>query len=451
MNLSDDLKKILQNQNGVALMMIMTAIIILMAVYGEFTFDSKVARLKATNILDKSQSKLLAESGLQMAVTRLKLYKEAYNAVQNNPSIKSMVKDQLLNQLWEIPFIYPFPVGSDANSGLKDSVDKFSKESLLDGEMKVTIQNISNRMNLNMLRVDLTKISAEGNDQREYSSALNVSDNAIMTDVSVDQSLFYLLKRLVDEKKEKDESFNDKYASISYQEMITALKFFVSDVGSMTQDPQADFVESMFQRIPMTPKYGPLSSSSELFAIPGWNDELIELIQNEFSVYPTAQIDFNKLTSNMLRILIPTIGEEEIKEFFIWRDDPNDPKYINNESDFKRYIVDQERLMSETDFDDRIKLFKDSGVTFGSNPSLFKVISEGKYNRSIYTLVAYVVLPKNMATTSGATNSRKQGDPNNPESTTPGEGTSTQNTTNNNTEDQKTQLMDPKILEIQIN
>jgi len=421
-------------------MLIMTAIILLMAVYGEFTFDSKVARLKATNIMDKSQSKLLAESGLQMAMTRLKLYKEAYNAVQNNQSIKNMVPDQLLNQLWEVPFIYPIPIGAGANSSFKDSVEKFTNESLLDGEMKVTIQNISNRMNLNMLRVDMTKLSADFDDQRDNSSVLNMSDNAILSDVSVDQSLFFLLKRLVDEKKEKDESFNERYSNINYQEMVTALKFYMSDLGSMTQDPLADFAEATFQRIPLTPKYGPLSSSSELYVIPGWNDELIELIQNEFSVYPTAQIDFNKLTANMLRILIPTMGEEDIQDFFIWRDDPNQPKFINSEIDFKKYIVDQERLMNDTDFDDRMKLFKQSGVTFGSSPNLFKVISVGTYNRSTYTLVAYVLLPKNMPQTTPNPNP-----PPNPNGTGNPPGVST--TPSNQT----SQLLEPRVLEIQIN
>lgn len=440
MALFKDLKKILQNQEGVALMLIMTAIILLMAVYGEFTFDSKVARLKATNIMDKSQSKLLAESGLQMAMTRLKLYKEAYNAVQNNQSIKNMVPDQLLNQLWEVPFIYPIPIGAGANSSFKDSVEKFTNESLLDGEMKVTIQNISNRMNLNMLRVDMTKLSADFDDQRDNSSVLNMSDNAILSDVSVDQSLFFLLKRLVDEKKEKDESFNERYSNINYQEMVTALKFYMSDLGSMVQDPLADFAEATFQRIPLTPKYGPLSSSSELYVIPGWNDELIELIQNEFSVYPTAQIDFNKLTANMLRILIPTMGEENIQDFFIWRDDPNHPKFINSEIDFKKYIVDQERLMNDTDFDDRMKLFKQSGVTFGSSPNLFKVISVGTYNRSTYTLVAYVLLPKNMPQTTPNPNP-----PPNPNGTGNPPGVST--TPSNQT----SQLLEPRVLEIQIN
>ncbi len=442
MGIKKDLKKIFDNQHGVALMMIMTAIILLMAIYGEFTFESKIARLKATNIMDKSQSKLLAESGMQLAMTRLRLYKEAYNAVQSNPNAKGMVKADLLNQLWEVPFFFPIPVGANANSAFKATVDKFTKETFLEGEMRVTIQNISNRMNLNMLRVDMTKYNPDPNvdDGQDESSALNMADNAIASDVSVDQSLYFLLKRLVEEKREKDEGFEDRYANINYQEMVTLLKYYMSDFGSMTQDPLAGDAESIFQRIPLTPKYGPLGSSSELYVIPGWNDELIELIQNEFSVYPTAQIDFNKLTANMLRILIPGMTEEDIKEFFLWRDDPQQPKFINTKGDFKKYVVEQERLMGDTDFDNRMKLFEQKGITFGSNPNLFKIVSEGIYNRSQFTLVAYVLLPKNEPAKT----------PPVPQGTTP-PPTTPEAPPVAPAGEQTAQLLEPRIIEMQIN
>lgn len=426
-------------------MMIMTAIILLMAIYGEFTFESKISRIKATNILDKSQAKLLAESGLQLAITRLRLYKEAYNKVQTNPDAKSMVPTQLLNQLWEVPFIFPIPVTDKANRAFKDTVEKFSKETLLDGEMKVSIQNISNRLNLNMLRIDMTKYNPDQStdDGQDESSTIDLSDTAIQTNVSVDQSLYYILKRLVDEKKDKDEGFANRYSNINYQEMITSLKFFMSDYQSMNQDPLAGEAESNFQKIPLTPKYGPLGSASELFVIPGWNDELIELIQNEFSVYPTTQIDFNKLTANMLKILIPTLNEDQVKEFFIWRDDPETPRMINSKEDFKKYIVDQEKIMNDTDFDSRMKLFEAKGISFGSNPNLFKVISEGSYNRSNFTLVAYVVLPKNETTAPKCPNGQEGVPPN---CKPKGEGTTPPATSNQNT-----QLLEPRVIEIQIN
>lgn len=445
--LRKDLKLILKSQRGVALMMILTAIVVLMAIYGEFTFESKISRIKATNVLDRSQAKLLAESGLQLAMTRLKLYKEAYNKLESNQAAKQQVPPQLLNQLWEVPFIFPIPVGKDANRAFRDTVEEFQKETLLEGSMRVTVQNISNRMNLNLLRFDTSKQKAidpenpdQGPEDNPNDGIIDMNPTAIQNNVSVDQSLFFLMKQLVDEKKEKDPSFDDRYGDINYQELVSNLKFYMSDFGSLVNDPYAGEAENTYQKIPLTPKFGPLSSASELYAIPGWNDELIELIQNEFSVYPSAQIDLNKLTANMLRILIPTIQEDQIKSFFEYRDDPEQPKFFNSIEDFQKWVVEIERIMSEDDFKKRVESFTKAGITFGSNPNLFKVTAAGIYNRSTYTLVAYVYMPK-QETAAGVEKPPKN----------PGESEEDYNKRTGQQGNQSTLLLEPRIIEIQIN
>lgn len=443
------MKNILRNQRGVALMMILTSIIILTAIYGQFTFDSKISRIRATNILDRTQAKLLAESGLQLAMARLRLYKEAFNKVESNPDAKKMVQPALLNQLWEVPYVYPIPLDKNASVILKDTVAKFTDESLLDGLMKVTIQNISSRINLNLLRTDVTKLKTDdnGNIIPPDSSGLFDTGNEAADKISLDQTLYQLLKRLVDEKKEKDEAFADRWGNLNYQELFTNLKYYTSDYQTMANDPMIGEAEGAFQKIPLTPKFGPLSSTSELYAIPGWRDEIIDLIKNEFSVYPSMQIDLNKITSNMLKLLFPDISEDDIKRFFEYRDNPEDPQEINTVADLKKYFVDQARVISPEVFDARIKAFQDSGISFGSNPNLFKVVSVGEYNRAIYTLVAYVVLPPQEQVQNTNNNQRPPPDPNNPNPNP------NPNPANNNTNNQKpiTQLLDPRIIEIQIN
>lgn len=435
------IQKILKNDRGVALMMIMTAMIFLMAIYGEFTFESKISRIKATNVMDRSQAKLLAESGLQMALTRLKLYKEAFNKLESNSAAKGQVPPQLLNQLWEVPFIFPIPLGQGVSLAVKETIEKFTQDSLLEGSMRVTVTNISNRMNLNMLRFDTSKDVAkdsEGNDiENPNDGIIDASASAIQNNVSVDQSLYFLMKRLVDEKKEKDPAFEDRNANLNYQELITNLKFYISDYQSLNADALAGAADATYQRIPLTPKYGPLSSASELYAIPGWNDELIELVQNEFSVYPSAQIDLNKLTANMLRILVPNIDDEQIRSFFEYRDNPEQPKFFNTIEDFQKWVTDVERIMNETDFKSRIEKFTKAGITFGSNPNLFKVISEGLFNRSIYTLIAYVYMPKQENNTKPQ---KKEGE----------SDADYQKRLASET-NKTTQLLEPRIIEIQIN
>lgn len=466
MSLKKDFKTILSNERGVALMMIMTAIILLMAIYGEFTFESKISRIKATNVMDRSQAKLLAESGLQMAMTRLRLYKEAFNKVESNSAAKSQVPPQLLNQLWEVPFIFPIPLGAGANASMKETVNKFTEDSLLDGSMRVTVTNLSNRMNLNLLRFDTAaraaqpQVDEDGNaitpDNDPNDGLIDTNPTAIQNNVSIDQSLFFLMKRLVDEKKEKDPGFEDRYANVNYQQLVTNLKYYISDFGSLVTDPLAGEAEATFSRIPLTPKYGPLSSASELFAIPGWDDELIELIQNEFSVYPSAQIDLNKLTANMLRILVPNIDESQIQSFFEYRDNPEQPKFFNSIEDFKKWVVDIERIVNETDFNKRIELFQKAKITFGSNPNLFKVVSEGIYNRSTYTLIALVSMPKQEQATGGAAGGTSGGASSGGSSggaSGGSSGGSSGGTSGGSSGGaaQSTQLLEPRIIELQIN
>ncbi len=447
------MRQILANQRGIALMMIMTSIIILMAIYGDFTFDSKISRLKTTNILDRSQAKLLAESGLQMAMTRLRLYKEAYNTIKNNQNLAQAVPAQLLNQLWEVPYIYPIPTGKGANRAFKDSVDKFSKESLMDGEIRVMVQNLSNRLNLNMLRIDMKKHALQQADPNAnpYDDATTraTNGNANATDFSVDQALYLTMKRLVDEKKDKDDSFNDRYGNLDYQNLFTNLKYYMSDFGTQALDPRFGEAEQTFQRAPMTPKFGPMISASELYAVPGWDDELIQLIQNEFNVYPTTQIDLNKITTNFLKILVPNMSDDQAKDFFAYRDDPVNPKFFNSIGDFKKYIVDIERMMTDTNFDERIAMFEKAGISFGSNPNLFRVICEGIYNRSTYTLVATVILPKQETAPATTTN------PNPNTNGTPNPNPNTNGTPNPNPNAnqpaQTAQLLEPRIIEMQVN
>jgi len=438
------MKKILSNDRGIALMMILTSILFLTVIYGDFTFDSKISRLKATNIMDRSQAKLLAESGLQMAMTRLRLYKEAYNTIQNNQNLKNAVPAQLLNQLWEVPYMYPIPVGAAAGRAAKDAIDKFQNESLIEGEMRVTVQNISNRLNLNMLRIDMQKLAltqenTDENRSDQYTSSATRDDNT-RTDFSVDQALFQTMKRLVDEKKEKDDAFNDRYGSLDYQDLFTNLKYYMSDFGTSNIDPLFGEAEQVFVKLPMTPKFGPMTSASEIYAIPGWDDQLIELIQNEFSVYPTTQIDLNKISGNFLKILIPTITDDQVTKFFQAKNSETEPLFFNTVADFKKYIL-EERLMDESDFDERIKMFEKKGISFGSNPNMFKVISEGIFNRSTYTLVATVILPKQEQTPAQQPATR----PGTP-ATTP-----TQPATQPNTQNQSAQLLEPRIIEMQVN
>lgn len=455
-SLKKDFSVILKNQRGIALMMIMTSIILLMAIYGEFTFESKISRIKATNIMDRSQAKLLAESGLQLAMARLKLYKEAFNKLESNPSAKQQVPPQLVNQLWEVPFMYPVPIAKNASVAVKSTVEKFQKETLLDGEMKVTIQNISSRINLNMLRIDQLKNSQAAMNNQDDDQDPNINANLYSNDpsntaVNLYSTLLMSIKRAIDDKANKDEDARDRFSNFETADLINDLIYYTSDINPNMAPPYLSEAATHYQKGVLTAKHGPLASVSELYSLFSWDDEIVEMIQNEFSIHPTAQIDINKMTANMLRIIIPYITEDQIKSFFEYRDDPDSPKFFKTTDDLKKWVVDVERIMSEAQFNDRIENFKSKGITFGSNPNLFKVISEGTYNRSTFTLIAYVQIPKQE--TAPAVNPNTPKNPNSVSSTSnnPSDTSTSSSTASGKQSEQPTQLLEPRIIEIQVN
>jgi general secretion pathway protein K len=477
-------KKLLGNQSGVALIMVMTSLLILMAIWGEFTFESKLSRIKTTNILDKSQSRLLAESGVELAMTRLKLFKEAYNTWQQNQAAKDSISIQLLNQLWEIPFVYPIPAVPNIGAQVKAAIDEFQKDSLLEGEMKVSIQNVSTKFNLNLIR-----LSALKQNQQQQGGALGGTqggDNSgggggvpgdqdgdgvpddqqnLDPNFSMEQQLVNHLTRRFREKGEEDDNFRSRYGNIDVLQLVANLKYYISDRNPRRQnttqiDQLMDNSEQIFNEAKITPKYGPMTTFSEIYLIPGWDDALVELIRSEFDVFPVVMIDLNKLTENMLKLLIPAINENEIKEFFAYRDNPEDPQFFNSLQDFKRYIVEIANILNETQFDELFTKLQAQGIQFGAAPTLFRVVSEGTMNRSKTTLFATVSMPVQEQQTAGGAQGGNQGTAQGGQSggtqgtAQGGQNGGTQGTAQGGTQGgtQNTQLLlDPRIIEIQVN
>jgi hypothetical protein len=486
------MKRLLQDQAGVALIMVMSALIILMALWGEFTFESKISRIKTTNIMDKTQSKLVAESGIELAMIRLRLFKEAFNLWENNENAKNTVQLQLVNQLWEAPFIYPIPLLPGAGAQAKAAINEFQKEAILEGELKVSIQNISNKLNINMMRVSFlqqalqlaqTQAGAQGGLQAGDDGDPNTSDagqaqggvgidqpGAVEKDpnFSMDQQLVRFLMMRIQEKGEEDEAFREKYGSIDPLQLVANLKFYISDRNPRRQnqtqiDMLMDNSEQIFNEAKISPKFGPMTSFNEIYLIPGWDDALVNIIKNEFDVFPSVMIDLNKITGNMLRLLIPNINENEVAEFFKFRDNPQRPVFLNNLQDFKNYIVNSANLMQPSEFDTLFGKFEAQGIRFGAAPTLFRIISEGKVERSTTTLTATVSLPtmQNQAPAptagvQGGANAGQQGD----DQTGAQGGADPANPSNDQTgaqggvtggAAQTTQLLEPRIIDLQVN
>jgi hypothetical protein len=441
-------KLLLKNQSGVALMMVITTVVILTAVMADFTFETKINKIKSSNILDRAQARLLAEAGLNFSIVRMRLYKEAYNLLQTNKNAKSFVNTETLNLIWNLPFVYPIPELPNFSMNQKEMIKEFQKNTLLDGQLNVSIQNISTGMNLNLLRISsLMQLEDEAKKEQGTDTEEEISEEEL-AEYKIENQLINSLRKNIELTRETDEEFFARNAGLELNELIGVMKYFLSDPESYMDDYVA-ISQGKFQEINQIPKFSPFSSVSELYLLPGWTDELIDLIINEFSVHGSVMIDLNKITAKMLKMLIPNINEDEIREFFEYRDKPEDPHYFNDLKDFQDYIVTTANLMSTEEFDDRFNKFEKAGMKFGPAPSLFKIVSAGIKGRATYKLTAYVILPARPAPIQNP-QTTKPPTPNPPSDTEPPESTPPETNPVKPTE-QPTQLMEPKIIEIFVN
>ncbi|MFZ4713514.1 MAG: general secretion pathway protein GspK [Bacteriovoracaceae bacterium] len=379
----------IKDERGVAILMVLSAVTLLTAILSDFVFETKLNKLKTYNSQDKYQSRLNAESGLRFAMARLKMYQEAFNMIQKNEAAKGRIKQEDLNLIWNIPFVYPIPQTKDVSIIQRSAIEEFEKNTVLQGELKLEIINASQLLNVNILKIsslvekkkpqsgDSTSTDTEGEPDKEF---------------TLDSQLVTMLKEGIEKKRESDEDFNNRYADKDALELIGAIKHYVSDQDSY-EDPYTQSLNANYASHDVIAKHAPLSSLSEMYLIDGWDDQIVDLISNELTVHGAVLIDLNKITNKTLKILLPSLDEEQVKEFFKYRDDPKDPKFFNTLDDFKKYVVGTANFMTEGAFSERMKKFEQAGLKFGAAGTLFKVMSTGSYNRASYTLTAFVTIP----------------------------------------------------------
>ncbi len=431
------------NEKGIAIIMVLTAITILMAVMGDFTFETKINKIKSYNLQDQIQARLTAEAGVQLALMRLKLYKEAFNYIQSNDAVKDKIQMESVNQIWSVPFAYPIPVMDSMNAKQKGAIGSFMKNSLLQGSMMTSTKNISNLININLLRVSVfldkqEKKSTTKDDENDASS----TDNKDGADTY--KELVKLVSQSIESKAASDESFAEKYAGINVEELVSILKYYISDPESEYDDVFKASAENAFFDKKITPKHASMSSQSELYLMPNWTDELIELLKNEITVHGNVMIDLNTITDKTLKLIIPDLDDKDVKDFFEYRDDPEDPHPFNSVDDFKNYVVSVGRLMTTEDFDKRMGEFDKANIKFGSAPTLFEVTSTSEFGRSTVTITAYISIPAKPIFNFNTQDSKNT----NPDDLEPEPDNVTENKEEEKKPEQVTQLLEPRIVEI---
>ena len=403
-------KQTLKNEKGIALLMVMGVIAILTFLLADFTFETKLNKIKVYNQQEKIQARLNAEAGLNFALAKLRLYQEGRNKIEKDEGLKSSFPTADLEAIIIQPFIFPLPISGKADIIQKTAVNDFLKNTIFQGEVSVTFNKVSGFLNPNSLRFR-PKVNPAGNgsvietdmadaqDQPKNDSEVAPSNPKAPPEpasVIIEKKLVETLQRLIKDKNDTDEGFHQNYANADAQYLVKELQFYVNDKGFF-QDASRSEVEAKFSQKNITPKFAPMSSIEELYLLPSWDDAIIDLIKDRMSVHEVSIIAINELTIDDLKILFPSINSIQIEEFFKYRDGDADkkikPKKFKNAEDFKRVITGELNILSDAEYEERITSLKNAGLVIDTAGKLYKVSSRGSMNNSVYNLVAFIDLP----------------------------------------------------------
>jgi hypothetical protein len=391
------IKTALFNQRGVAITMVMTSIALLAFLLANFTFETKLNKLRIYNEQDKLQARLNAEAGLKFALAKLKLYQEGRNTIEKNESIKKQFSPLLLENIITQPFIYPISEGllKGANQIQKKAIEDFMKNVLLEGKLTVMMSSVSGFLNPNNLRF-VPRDNKNQNNQTTSSFSNNQNRKNEPAHVTIEKEFVETLRRELDRKREEDDEFNAQYSNLRPELLIKELKFFVNHPEHFTDSERGE-IEALYVDSGTTPKHAPMTSIKEMYLLEGWDDAIVELIIDRLTVHAVKIIPVNQITDSQLRILFPDITPFQIEEFFRYRDgnpqEELEPHEFQTVEQFKQIVVNRLGIVSDSVYNERIKEFENAGIKIGVAGKLFKVICKGESGRATYTLTAFVDLP----------------------------------------------------------
>lgn len=463
------MKKIMNNQDGVALLLVMGVIAILSFLLFEFTFETKLNKIKIYNQEDRFQARLNAESGLNYALANLRMYQEGRNLIEKNESIKGAFSSADLENILIQPFMVPIPLSSKAGLIQQNALKEFEKNNIIRGELSVNISKISGLLNPNSLRVvekpnpnpnqnpneekDAAANPGEDGEQGNESS-LPAKENKKTNKWEAARTLFVkTVTQMMEDRLKTDEEFHNKHANTSPEQLVNELAFYVND-ASKTNGQEFAEAKIKFDQKSISAKHAPMSSIEELYLLPSWDDSIVEMLKDRMSVHELTTIPVNEMTNADLKILFPEINEIQIEEFFKYRDGDVDkkikPSKFKNADDFKSIVTGKLNIISDSEYQKRMSDLKSAGLVIDTAGKLYKVNSKGTFNNATYTIVAIVDLPVKEEPVTDRPKTPKSTDPDgNPDSKSTNPNNENDGSTAKKEDKQKpVELLLPRVVEI---
>ncbi|OFZ17925.1 MAG: hypothetical protein A2X94_12865 [Bdellovibrionales bacterium GWB1_55_8] len=382
-----------KKEAGIALMLVIAAMSVLSILVTEFTYVAQVNQKIAFDSMDQVKAHYLAKSGFKLSLLRLKVYQTLKDLSGGGKSGGGapMVPKALLDKLWSFPVIFPIPADIPGLSMIeKDQITAFQKASGLEGTFTSAITSESGKFNLNLVLapyVPQGKTAKTGAGKGEPppppSPGASPSPAPTFNPEEARQSLEDYLKQVLQQKFEADPDFASEYRDFRMDDFMDNLLAWVDRTYQRTgQENEA-----------IADKRAPFYSVSELRMIQPLDDALYDVLAPTLTVSPTPGVNVNTMNPFVLQALFPEMTQEEVDEFFKYRDSEEEDHLFKSEDEFFKYISQSVSRLAGADSITQVKeQLARRNIRIVVDESNFKITVQAKVNQSTRLIEAWITL-----------------------------------------------------------
>jgi len=318
-----------RNKKGVALFMVLSAISILAVLVTEFVYIGQVNKRIAYEGLDQIRAYYLAKSALKVSLLRIKAYTIVKDFVNANGAAGA-VPASAFDQIWSFPLVYPIPSNVPGLSiTQRDSIDKFTKSSSIEGTFSAIIEAESSKYNVNSILPAFAYVTPAPSPSPSVSPSPSPSPSPSFNPETARQSLQDYLTQLFFTKFRDDRDFADLYRDFRVEDLTDSIVSW-ADPTYESKRPKRNDINS---------KRAPFYSITELRMLPEVDDTIYGILSQALTTSLTPGIHINTMKQETLSALVPQMTKDETTAFFKFRDSVEKDNHFKSVDDFYTYLT----------------------------------------------------------------------------------------------------------------
>lgn len=348
----------LKNRSGVALLAAITVLSLILYMATEVMYDTQVEYAVNSQAISKIKAYYAAKAGVDISLLRIKIFKEVQAKLG-----KQIPDPAMLDEIWKFPFAWPIPVPPNINAVDKDLIESAGKDSLMDATYFVTIEDEGSKIDINDLGSPSKSIQEAARNQ---------------------------LLQIFESKMKQDETFQKKYASYRFEELINQIADWMSSKNTSLNGGDKKSIYNSLGPNTATPPNRGFRTIDELRLVAGMNDDFFDLLKPRITIYGMKGINPNYASKEVLLSLDSGMTEEAVKEIMDRRESPDKGGPFKKAEDFWEFAQSHGARLSEN--------FEKVPLVF-STVQNFKIRSTGEFSGIAREITAIVMDINKSATT----------------------------------------------------